>query len=387
MIDVLLEFEDRFPTEVPARLPKDRGIRHESDLVPGTKYCVTRQWPLPREQVAAIDDFFAKRQKSGHVRPSKSPHSSPTFCVKKSTSGWRIVHAYNKLNAVTIPDQTPIPRQDETIDAMAGSQTFPTMDLMDGYYQVLMRTKDIPLTAVRTPSGMLWEYLVMPQGLTGALATFNRIVGDAFRPVREYARTYFDDIFVFSKATELKSKTQVHRDHLRKVLQHMRDADLYANLRKCVFATDEIPVLGCYVGKQGVRADPEKVKAINDWPSPTCKTELQQWLGIANYLHRFTSNMAELSVPLTELLQKDAPFEWTEAREEAFQRVKKSQVEAPILALPDYDRPFFVVCDASNYAIGAALLQTDDKGLYRAISYQSRRLQGSEKNTIRNCWQ
>ena len=112
----LREFLDVFPEDVPAELPSDKGTRHEIDLVPGTKYCVTRQWPLPREQVVAIDEFFEKRRLAGQVRESKSPHSSPTFCVKKATGGWRIVHAFNKLNDATIPAQTPIPRKDVLID-------------------------------------------------------------------------------------------------------------------------------------------------------------------------------------------------------------------------------------------------------------------------------
>ncbi|ETI47961.1 hypothetical protein F443_07917 [Phytophthora nicotianae P1569] len=93
--DVLLEHKDVLPEEIPAELPQDKGIQHENDLVPGTKYCVTRQWPLPREQVKAIDDFFKSRRKAGQVRESKSPHSAPTFCVKKPQGVWRIVHAYN----------------------------------------------------------------------------------------------------------------------------------------------------------------------------------------------------------------------------------------------------------------------------------------------------
>uniref|UniRef100_H3H5W9 Integrase catalytic domain-containing protein n=1 Tax=Phytophthora ramorum TaxID=164328 RepID=H3H5W9_PHYRM len=106
------EFADVFPDKISAELPADRGVRHEIDLVPGSKYCVTRQWPLPRNQVKAIDDFFEGRRQAGHVRESISPHSSPTFCVKKATGGWRIVHAFNKLNDATIPAQTPIPRKD-----------------------------------------------------------------------------------------------------------------------------------------------------------------------------------------------------------------------------------------------------------------------------------
>ncbi|KAF0725494.1 hypothetical protein Ae201684_016057 [Aphanomyces euteiches] len=186
--DHLREYEDVFPEEVPENLPKDKGVRHEIDLVPGTKWCVTRQWPLPREQVDHIDAFFEKRRKAGHVRPSTSPHSSPTFCVKKPTGGWRIVHAFNKLNSATIPAQTPIPRKDVIIDGMAGSTIFSTIDLRDGFYQTLMRVCDIPKTAVSTPSGMLWEWLVMPQGLSNAPATFNRLVTGKLRPLRDLRR-------------------------------------------------------------------------------------------------------------------------------------------------------------------------------------------------------
>uniref|UniRef100_A0AAV1V4X3 Reverse transcriptase domain-containing protein n=1 Tax=Peronospora matthiolae TaxID=2874970 RepID=A0AAV1V4X3_9STRA len=158
------EFQDVVCHNPPSALPPDRGVRHEIDLVPGTKYCVTRQWPLPKEQCDVIDDFFRAKHAAGMVRESKSPHSTPTFCVKKPNGKWRIVHAYNKLNAATIPAQTPIPRKDVLQNNMAGCTLYSALDLVDGYYQLLMRASDIPLTAVSTPSGMLWEWLVMPQG-------------------------------------------------------------------------------------------------------------------------------------------------------------------------------------------------------------------------------
>ena len=114
-----------------------------------------KQWPLPREQGLAIDKFFADRLAVGHVRESTSLHISPTFCVRKVTGGWRIVHAFSKLNASTVPAQTPIPSKDVIIDGMAKRTIFSSMDMMDGFYQILMREKDIPYTAVSTPSGML----------------------------------------------------------------------------------------------------------------------------------------------------------------------------------------------------------------------------------------
>ena len=116
-----------------------------------------KQWSLPREQVLTIDKFFADSLTAGHVREYTFPHSCPTFCVRKATGGWRIVHAFNKLNAATVPDQTPIPRKEVIIYGMSKSTIFSSMDLMDGFYQILMRERNIPYTAVITPIGMLWE--------------------------------------------------------------------------------------------------------------------------------------------------------------------------------------------------------------------------------------
>ncbi|KAF1324825.1 reverse transcriptase, partial [Globisporangium splendens] len=360
------EYEDIFPDKVPDELPFDRGIRHEIDVLPGTKYCTTRQWPLPKEQVEAIDEFFAQRAKAGHVRESKSPHCSPTFCVKKATGGWRIVHAFNKMNDATIPAQTPVPRKDMILDGMVGSTVFSAIDLKDGFYQIRMREDDVPLTA----------------GLKNAPATFNRMVTNVLRPLRTFAPSYFDDIFVHSKATNGKSDVDVHLDHLRQVFQVMRENKLCANLKKCMFFAPEIPVLGCFVGKSGVRVDPEKVKAIDDWPVPQNAKQLRQWLGLANYLHKYTRNYAVLVQPLTQLLKKDVEWKWSKDHQTAFEEVKRSLREAPVLALPNHDKSFHVVCDASDYAIGCALMQHDDEGHERVVLCQSRQLRPAERNYL-----
>ncbi|KAG6623574.1 reverse transcriptase [Phytophthora cinnamomi] len=357
--ELLREYKDVLPEEIPAELPQDKGIQHEIDLMPGTKYCVTRQWPLPREQVQAIDDFFESRRKAGQVRESKSPHSAPTFCVKKPQGGWRIVHAYNKLNDATVPAQTPIPRKDVIIDSMAGSTIYSALDLRDGFYQILMRESDIPLTAVSTPSGMLWEWLVMPQGLKNAPATFNRCVTHLLRSVRDFAPSYFDDVFIHSRAVDGNTDVEMHRVHLRKLLELMRKHKLYANLKKCIFGASEIPVLGCLVGKNGVRPDPEKVRVINEWPTPSSVKELRQFLGLATYLCKYVEDYAGKIRPLSQLLKKDAVWNWTADCQKALDAVKRGLTEAPILAVADQDRPFHVVCDASDFAIGCALMQHD----------------------------
>ncbi|KAG2870640.1 hypothetical protein PC114_g27286 [Phytophthora cactorum] len=306
--DVLRKHKDVLPDEIPAEFPQDKGIQHEIGLVPGTKYCVTRQWPLPRDQVKAIDDFFESRRQAGQVRESKSPHSAPTFCVKKPQGGWRIVHAYSKLKDATIPAQTPTPRKDVIIDSMAKSTIYSALDLRDRFYQILMRESDIALTAVSTPSGMLWEWLVMLQGQKNAPPTFNRCVTHLLSSVRDFAPSYFDDVFVYSRAVNGKTDVEVHKEHLRRMLGLMRKHKLYANLKKCIFGASEIPILGCLVGKTDVRPDPEKVRVISEWPTLPNVKELRQFLELATYLCKYVENYAGKIRPLSQLLKKEA--EW-----------------------------------------------------------------------------
>ncbi|KAG3077241.1 hypothetical protein PI124_g20144 [Phytophthora idaei] len=239
-----------------------------------------------------------------------------------------------------------------------------------------MRERDIPITAVSTPSGMLWEWLVMPQGLFNAPATFNRLVTQLFRSLRAYVQTYFDDIFVHIRTEDGKTAMEVHLGHLRRVLEVMRANNLYANIDKCVFAPPEIKVLGCFVSNVGVRADPEKVNAVAAWPTPRSQKDLRKWLGLANYLHKYSAGYAGLARPLSELLKKDSDWRWERQHQDAFDIINASLQQSWRYET----KPFSVVCDASDYAIGCALLQNDADGHERVISFQSRQLKAAERN-------
>ncbi|GMF58961.1 unnamed protein product [Phytophthora fragariaefolia] len=334
--EILREYKDVLPDNIPSELPQNKGVQHEIDLVPGTKYCMTRQWPLPREQVKAIDDFFESRRT------------------------WRVAHR-SCLQQVERCDGSGADAdttKDVIIDSMDMSTIFSALDLRNGFYQILMRESDIPLTEVSTPSGMLWQWLVMPQGLKNAPCDVQQVRHTLVVLGAQLRTELFRRC---SRAVNGKSDVEMHKVHLRKLLALMRKHKLYANLKKCIFGASEIPVLGCLVGKNGVRPDPGKVRVINEWPMPSNVMELRQFLGLATYLCKYVSNYAGTIRPLSQLLQKDAAWDWTAECQQAFDAVKQG-----------------IVCDASDFAIGCTLMQHDHEGRNRVVYYQSRQLKPAE---------
>ena len=169
-------------------------------------------------------------------------------------------------------------------------------------------------------------------------------------------KAIFDDIFVHSRAEQGRSDVDNHTYHLRAVLECIRTNKLYPNALKCIFGAEDFFFLGCFIGKRDLRADPAKVKSIVDWLVPLNQKDLRKWLGLANYLHKYSANYADMERPLTKLLKKDAVWCWDAVHARAFQAIKDSLLHAPILALPDPIRPFSVVCDASDFAIGSACI-------------------------------
>ncbi|POM78847.1 LOW QUALITY PROTEIN: Hypothetical protein PHPALM_3580 [Phytophthora palmivora] len=281
------------------------------------------------------------------VRETKSPHSTPTFFVCTPNGKWRLVHAYNKLNNATVPAQTPIPHKDVLLNNMSGCTIHSALDLVDGYYQILMWESDIPLTAVSTSSGMLWELLVMPQALLSTPATFNRLVTQLFRPLRTFAQTYFDDIFVHSRAEGGQTAMEVHLKRPRRVFEAMRANKPYAGIDKCVFAAEEIKVLGCFVSRVGVRADPGKVKANAAWPTPRSQKDLRKWLDLANWheavsriLPTMCRHLCDLEFVL-DLDDLDAARLYScdtggdGGRKDAFDSIKACLQHVPVLTLAD----------------------------------------------------
>ncbi|POM64835.1 Hypothetical protein PHPALM_19585 [Phytophthora palmivora] len=222
------------------------------------------------------------------IQPNISPHAASTFCVRKTVS-WRIVHDYQYLYSNTVRQSIPMARKEDFLDVMAGPYWLSTMDLMS----VRMREEDIKFTAFLAPNG-LWEYLVC-----NPPTTLHRLTSKTFRDLKNM-RWFFDDIGIFTKSPSVDA----HLDALHETLDILRENNLYVKLSKCGFCVEEIPCLGDFVGRNGVRMDPNKVQTIKDRPISRTYEGIHSFLGLTGYVQRFCPEYATVTASMFALRLK-----------------------------------------------------------------------------------
>ncbi|KAL4583040.1 hypothetical protein LXL04_007604 [Taraxacum kok-saghyz] len=351
IVDKLLtQFQPLF--EPPQGLPPSRNHDHHIPVNPTASPVNIRPYRYPHYQKEIMTKLITEMLQEGVIQPSTSPYSSPVLLVRKKDGSWRFCVDYRGLNAITVRDRFPIPTVDELLDELHGAKVFSKIDLRAGYHQIRVAAKDVYKTAFRTIDGH-YEFQVMPFGLTNAPATFQSAMNDLFRPVLcKFVVVFFDDILVYSPSLS------IHYEHLTFVFQQLLNNHYRAKASKCLFAVDEIPFLGHIITTNGVKADPEKITAIQQWAKPHSFTTLRAFLGLTGYYRRFVPSYAHIAAPLTDIL-KQPLFNWTTTAAAAFSTLKSAMADLITLALPNFGEIFDVTTDASGMAIGAVLSQTD----------------------------
>ncbi|GJZ77249.1 reverse transcriptase domain-containing protein [Tanacetum coccineum] len=331
---------------------------------------------VDRAKVEVID--------AGLIYPiSDSPWVSPIHCVPKKggitvvknddndliptrlVTGWRVCIDYRKLNEATRKDHFPLPFMDQMLERLAGNQYYCFLDGFSGYFQIPIDPKDQEKTTFTCPYGT-FAYRRMPFGLCNAPGTFQRCMMAIFHDMIEKTMEVFmDDFSVFGDSFS------TCLSHLEKMLKRCEDTNLSLNWEKSHFMVKEGIVLGHKISKSGIEVDRAKVEVIAKLPHPTTVKGVRSFLGHAGFYRRFIQDFSKIARPMTHLLEKETPFFFSEECIESFNTLKRKLTEAPILIAPDWDLPFELMCDASDFAIGAVLGQRKNKH-FQPIHYASK---------------
>ena len=370
---IVKEFADVFPDDLPDGLPPKRNEDFHIEEIKGSTPPSRPTYRMSYKELDELKKQLDVYLKKGFIQPSKSPYGAPVLFVKKKDGSMRLCVDYRMLNKQTIKNKYPLPRIDELLDRLKGAKIFSSLDLRSGYNQIRIAPEDVHKTAFRTRYGH-FEFKVLPFGLTNAPAVFSAVMNDVFfKLLDKCVLCYLDDILVFSPSVEQ------HEKDLREVLRRLREHKLFGKLSKCEFFKDQVEFLGHTVSKDGIKVQENKIKAINNWPTPQNVEQLRSFLGLANYYLKFIKDFSTIAAPLTQLLHKDKPFIWDNDTNDAFNKLKKSLSSAPVLVCPDPEKEFHLACDASDFAMGAVLSQLHGEDL-KPVAFMSRKFNKAELN-------
>ncbi len=306
----------------------------------------TPPYRIPHARQAMARAEVKAMLEAGIIRPSRSPWAAPMLLVHKKDGSMRPVVDYRRLNKVTKRDPFPMPLVDDMIDQLASARYITTLDLTKGYWQVPVEPRDVEKTAFVTTFGK-YEFLMMPFGLMGAPAVFQRLMNTLFGDALDHAAAYIDDVVIFSPSWNH------HLTHLSDALDRIQKAGLTLKAVKCQIAQEECNFLGHVVGRGKVRPEQAKIEAIQAFRTPKTKRDVRAFLGLAGYYRKFVSNFSTIAHPLTELTRKIAPDKvvWGAMEQQAFRRLKTAMSSAPVLQGPDYTKEFVLQTDASEVGV------------------------------------
>uniref|UniRef100_A0A8C6M2A9 Gypsy retrotransposon integrase-like protein 1 n=1 Tax=Nothobranchius furzeri TaxID=105023 RepID=A0A8C6M2A9_NOTFU len=371
--EIYHDLQQVFSRDRAATLPPHRPFDCGIDLLPGAPLPSSRLYSLSKPERDSMESYISEALANGTIRPSTSPLGAGFFFVAKKDGSLRPCIDYRSLNQITVKDKYPLPLLSSTFEPVQDATVFTRLDLRNAYHLVRIRQGDEWKTAFKTPLGH-FEYLVMPFGLTNAPAVFQRLVNAVLGDyINDFVTVYLDDILIFS------SSIAQHQKHVRAVLQRLLENRLYVKAEKCEFHVSVVKFLGFVLESGRLKADPEKVQAVADWPKPTTRKQLQRFLGFANFYRRFIRNYSQTAAPLTCLTSTAKTFSWSPEAEVAFRTLKKKFTEAPVLTRPDPSQQFTVEVDASDTGVGAVLSQVSpvDHRLH-PCAFFSRRLTPTE---------
>ena len=326
----------------------------------------------PMAYLPVIDEHVDKMLANDICEPSVSPWASNVVLVKKSDGTLRFCVDYRQLNNLTVKDSYPLPRIDTCFDALGGARYFSTLDFRQGYWQVGNDPESFDKTTFITRKGS-FKFKVLPFGLSNAPAVFQRLMNMVMQGLTwEACSVFLDDIIVISSTFEQ------HLERLNAVFQRLKTANLKLKPSKCRLFQLKVKFLGSVVSADGIEPDPDKIKAIVEWPVPENLMELRAFVGLASYYRRHVEGFSDISKPLSELTKKNQPFIWGSEQQKAFELLKYRLTHYPVLAPPLPEGKYIIDTNASDFAMGA-VFQQEQFGTVRVIAYASKTFDASER--------
>jgi transposase InsO family protein len=368
---ILEKHQEVFGSNI-TKLPPDGFYKHYISLESNKPVYRPPYRLSPREKQAA-EDFVKEMLESGLIRESSSPYSSPLLFVKKKDGSLRAVIDYRMINKVTVKDRYPVPRILDLLEKLRTATIFSKMDWLSGFYQVRMDEKAVPFTAF-SAAGKQWEFLVMPMGMCNSPSTFQRFTRSIFGPeFDQFLLIYFDDFLVFSETQEQ------HLHHLDKVLSKLKQCGFLLKASKCSFGLKEIIFVGHKISAGKRSIDPEKIRSVQDFPTPHNASEIRQFHGLLRWVSDHLPNLASEIEPLLRLIRKNTHFRWTNIEQASFEKLKSTVARNIELTLPDLNLDYILQTDASDFGVGAVLKQKQGEAEV-IIAFASRSLNTAERN-------
>lgn len=342
-------------------------------LLPGAPIIHKKQYRIPHKHRKELFTQVENLLRNEIIEPSLSPYNSPVLLVpKKGLDGkgnikYRMCVDYREINKNSQTFSFPLPRIEDIIDQLGKAKFYSTLDLSQGFHQVLIDSKDRGKTAFSTDIGH-YQFRRCPFGLKNIPGFFQSLLNGVLTGLQgTQCFVYLDDVVIMAQTV------QEHEQKIREIFQRFRTSRLKLNPEKCTFMKKEIMYLGHKCSAAGVKPDERLLLAVKEYPSPRNVRQTQSFLGLANYYRKFVENFTIKAKPLYKLLKKEVKYHWDEQCEVSFQTLKQALTSPPVLAYPDFEREFTITCDASGSGLGAILEQDG-----RVIMYASRSLRQAE---------
>lgn len=369
----LLEVIRDFELTASGKLGRTHLIEHEIVLKEGAKPRNPPMYKCSPYVQEAVNKEVARFKELDAIEECFSEWTNPLVPVPKKNGKLRVCLDSRKINKLTVKDSYPMRNMNDIFTRLGHAVYFTVIDLKDAYFQIPLKEESRNFTAFRTAEGV-FRFKVLPFGLINAPFSMSRLMAKAIGfDLEPNVFVYLDDIVIATETFE------EHLRLLRIVAERLRKAGLTISLDKSRFCRKQVMYLGYLLNEKGVAIDSARIQPILDYARPRTQEDIRRLMGLAGFYQKFIKNYSRITAPITDLLTKEnKKFQWTKEAEEAFLELKSVLTSAPILGNPDFNKQFIIESDASDRALGAALVQ-EQEGVTRVISYFSKKLNRTQR--------